>query len=186
MNNPDEIIQPTPERLAKAGDATGEHVTESGRRTVRMLDGSQVSMLFERGSLNADQFNAGERFYADWYFAGLAASGVIDPARDVVDGGKIETMTERRLAALGRWQSAVQGVGKMHSQALTCIVLLDEPLEVYGRRYHKRASRKDATIAAITVLQVALAQLDLYYYGERSTRTGASHAPDYRPSIEPT
>lgn len=178
---------PTPQREAMAGDQVEDFVTDSGRRTRRLLDGDVLELLNTRGSITGDQFVAGRTFYQDWYEAGLAASGVIDPSREVVDGGTHKPVSERQLDAMWRWKRAVQNIGKIHSKPLICLVLLDETLLNYGRRVFGRHQEKQATVAAITALQLALQALDWHYHGQRKTpRTQTSHLPDYRPTEFPT
>lgn len=176
---------PTPERLAMADGQTEPFISDSGRRTVRMLDRSVLDMLNNRGSISGDQYVAGSQFYEDWYTAGLAASGVIDPAREVVDGGLLQTQTDHQLDALFAWKRAMQAVGIIHSHSLVSLVLLEESLLSYGRRVFNRTQEKQATVAAITALQLALSALDLHYHGQRRLGTRASHSDGYRPNIPP-
>ncbi len=184
---PDTGDGPTPQREARAGEQVEEFVTESGRKSKRMLDDSVLELLNSRGSISGDQYVAGWAFYEDWYTAGMAASGVINPGREVVDGGTHKPVSERQLDAMWRWKRAMQAVGVVHSKALVCLVLIGEPLKSYGRRVYKRQQEKQATVAAITALSDALQALDWHYHGQRKTpRTQVSHLPDYRPTELPT
>lgn len=176
---------PTPERLRKAGPQVEDFIGRSGRLTKRMLDGDVLELLNGRGSITGDQYVAGKTFYQDWYQSGLAASGVVDVAREVVDGGTHKPVSEHQLDALFRWKRAVQAIGIIHSKPIICLVLLDEPLADYGRRVFRRQHEKPATIAAITALQLGLQALDHHYHGQRRTPTRSSHEPDYRPTILP-
>lgn len=173
----------TPERLAKAGADTEDFITATGRRTKRLLDGSVLDMLASRRSITGDQYAAGARLYSDWYHAGLASSGVIDPSKVVVDGGKPPGVDERMLDAAGSFAKALIGVGKIHSHVLVNILLLEEPMVQYGWRRHGYKSDDYAKLAAIVDLRSALAALDLHYYGLKRPKGGRSHAADYRPVI---
>jgi hypothetical protein len=179
------IDGPTLERLAKAKGQHEDFITDSGRRTKRLLDGDVLEVLNSRGSITGDQYVAGKTFYQDWYEAGMAASGVIDPARVVVDGGTHKPVSDRQLDALWRWKRAVQGIGFIHSKPAICLVLLDEPLLDYGRRVFKRQQEKQATVAAITALQLSLQALDYHYHGQRRTGTRTFHGPDAEVGIPP-
>lgn len=182
QQKPDE---PTPERLKLAGDAVEDFVTDTGRHTVRMMDDSVLDYLNNRGCITGDQYHAGSQFYADWYYSGLANSGVIDPGRVVVDGGPGAQASDKKLDAMTRWKDAVQAVGRVHSAVLVAVVLLGERLDHYGRRRFKQTNRERQRLTAITALQLALEALDGHYYGKRRARTVSAHAEGYRPGIEP-
>lgn len=185
MLTADPIDRPTTERLAKARGDHEDFVTESGRRTLRMLDGSVLDMLASRRSITGDQYAAGAEFYRDWYLAGLAASGVIDPAKEVVDGGQIAGQSEVQMHHLGKWQKAVAAIGRVHSNAIVCIVLNEERLEDFGKRVFGYAKAKNAALSALTSLRLALTELDHHYHGQRHTKTRVSHLNDYRPTELP-
>jgi hypothetical protein len=180
-----QTIGPTPERLAKAGEDVEAFTPDANlhHRAIRMLDGHILEQLASRDVISGDQYNAGTQFFADWYFSGLAASGVIDPGRVIVDGGETMRESDRKLSAMTRWKRAVQAVGMVHSNVLTAVVLLEESLTVYGRRRFHQKNEKLARLAATTALQGALEQLDCHYYGQRKTATRASHVDGYRPEI---
>ena len=183
----DRTIGPTPERLAKAGDAVEVFTPDQNEhwKAIRLLDAHVLEYLRKRECITGDQHSAGHQFYSDWYYAGLANSGVIDPGRIVVDGGQIEPAGDRRLFALSRWQKAVQGVGRVHSTTLIDLLLTEQPLHVWGARRFGQANRERARQAAITALVLALEQLDIHYHGPRHTRTRSAHIDGYRPEIMP-
>jgi hypothetical protein len=187
MNGDDElpIDGPTLERLAKAKGHYDEFITDSGRRTKRMLDGDVLELLNGRGSITGDQYVAGKTFYQDWYKSGLAASGVVDVAREVVDGGTHKPVSDHQLDALFRWKRAVQAIGIVHSKPVICLVLCDEPLLDYGRRVFRRQQEKQATVAAITALQLGLQALDYHYHGQRRTGMRTFHGADSEVGIPP-
>lgn len=182
-DNPAE--SPTAERLRMAGSEVEDFVTDSGRRTKRMLDGHVLELLVARRSITGDQYSAGCQYYEDWFNSGLANSGVIDPGRVIVDGGKIEHASDFQLNALTRWQRAVRAVGLIHSQVLSDVLLSEITLEAYGRRVYKQANPKLAKLAATASLVDALRALDYHYHGQRHTRPSHSHEPGYRPVIQP-
>ena len=183
MNSDDKSALPTVERFRKAGEDYEQFITESGRRTLRLLDGSVLDMLLNRRVITGDQYHAGGQFYLDWYLSGLAASGTVDPAKDVVDNSPNPTISERKLDAMQKWQAAVRYIGMIHCQVMTSVVLMEETLESYGRRRYKVTNPKKARLKAITSLIDALDALDIYYYGRKSVRMASAHAPDYRPII---
>ena len=181
----DRTIGPTPERLAKAGDqveafSPGENVHHAA---IRMLDGHPLERLATRGVITGDQYHAGTRFYADWYYSGLAASGVIDPSREVVDGGQTIRESDRKLAAMTSYKRAVQAIGMIHSTVVTDLVLLEQPVEAWGRKWFGQKAAKLAKAQAHAALIMALQALDHHYYGQRRNRAHVAHAEDYRPGI---
>ena len=173
--------EPTPERLRHAGDDVEDFITDTNKRTRRIQD--TLDMLASRRKITGDQYTAGRELYDDWYKSGLAASGVVDPARIVVDGGKFEFMTDVAIDALGRFAKAIKHVKDVHAHALTNIVLIGVSLAEYAWKYEGYTDVENAKIAATTRLRAALTELDYFYYGHRKTKRGSSHAPDYRPTI---
>lgn len=180
-------IGPTPERLAKAGRAVepftvGDNVNHAA---IRMLDGHILERLATRKVISGDQYHAGTRFYSDWYHSGLAASGVIDPSKDVVDGGKGYSDTERKLQAMTAYKNAVKAIGKIHSTVVTDLVLLEQSLEEWSHRWFHQKSPKLARNQAHAALILALAALDYYYYGQRKERSRSAHFAGNKPPISP-
>ncbi len=185
-----ESIGPTAERLARAGKDVEPVNTEPDtnpnyKNTVRLLDGSILDMLASRGVITGDQYGAGTQFYADWYYSGLANSGVIDPCRVVVDGEASHGQSDAKLDAATRWRRAVQAVGLVHSHVLTEVVLMEERMEAYGQRRFGLLDLKDARLAARVCLVNALTALDHHYYGQRRKDLKSSHSAGYRPEILP-
>lgn len=176
------IVGPTPERLRQAGDAVLEHRLESGRLTVRMADGDILAYLSNRGVISGEQWQCGTRFYQDWYKSGLAASGVIDPTRVVVDGGNAEPAIIRSMEAAQQWAKAIKAIGPIHSHPLTAMVLLDEPATVYALKHTGHKDPKDARLIAYDRLKQALEALVGHYLGG-SRKARPSYFVGERPEI---
>lgn len=185
----DKGVGPTPQReQVAAGDIDREALlTVDGETvvTIRMLDGSLLDMLLSRGQIDGDQYHAGVQFYADWYYSGLATSGVIDPMKDHVDNGAGASESDKRLDAMTRHKNAVQALGQTLSQHVICMLLNEESPESYGRRRYGRKSPKLAKTSAIDALKDALNALDVHFNGPRRNRQRTSHADGYRPDIGP-
>lgn len=183
--------KPTPERLAKAGDDFEEVVTSiidangnvDEKLTLRLLDGSVLDRLLSRKSITTDQYIAGARFFLDYDKAQFSKSGVVDPTREHVDGGRSDLMSDQVLDAARRYRLAVQAVGLIHSTALIEIILLEHSLVDYGRKHHRKTDENSARIAGLADFSSGLKALDFYYYGKRDNPTRASHETDYRPKI---
>lgn len=166
-----------------AKDATEPFVTDSGRRTVRLMDGSVLDQLEKAKVISGDQYNAGCQIYSDWYFSGLAFSGVIDPGKEVVDGGNKDPTNERQMASLTRYAHAIRRIGLVHSHVVTNVILLEVGREEYALRRWGHRSPKLARLATNTALIGALQELEVFYYGRRETGTRMAAAEDYRPTI---
>lgn len=181
----DRTIGPTPERLRMAGDAVEAFRPEENEnwRAVRLLDGHVLESLRSRRAISGDEYNAGMRFFGDWYLSGLANSGVIDPGRVIVDGGKLDHLNDIKLSAATRHQRTIRALGLIVSHVLTCVLLTEEKLESYGHRVCGYKNAKQAKLAATERLKQSLAALDYYYYGKRETKVRSAHAEGYRPDI---
>lgn len=189
MTTVEKFDRPTAERMKRAEGEYERIVTdidEDGRKTpvetVRMLDGSLLDRLARRGSINGDEYHAGARFYGDWYYAGLAASGVLDPTRDIVDGGVPGPESERRMAAKTRYHRAIKAMSTRHGMVMQCCVLAEESLISFGCRIHNRRNRKQAAAAALVTLRDALSALDEHYNGKRRSGMVSAHEEGYRPN----
>lgn len=195
----DDHRRPTPFRVerAKGGDkdavVTEEIITEIVDRygdketatAVRMLDTSVLDLLLSRSSITPDQYHAGLRISADWYHAGLANSGVVDPTREVVDGGSFTFESDFRLDAMMKYRRAMVELSPAHGRILRTVLLTGAmTLEEYGRQNHHQKSHKLARNSAIATLRDALEALDHHYCRPRKTVRGVHHLSDYRPSIQ--
>lgn len=186
---PEKRVRPTDERLKRAGKDSEfiirDEIQEDGNTisvtTYRMLDGSILDLLVKREQIGGAEYHAGVRFYSDWYYSGLANSGVIDPSKDIVDGSGRSSTSDARMAAMTRYHKAVKALCSSHGMVMQCCVLAEESLEIYGQRVHRQKNQKLARLAAVTSLKDALAALDEHYNGRRHVRMGSVHADDYRP-----
>lgn len=188
MNDEPRYLGATPERLRRAGDNIETFTPDENinHRAIRLLDGHVLDFLRSRGTITGEEYVAGTRFYADWYYGGLSNSGVIDPGRVVVDGGQIDHTSERQMEALTNFNQAIKAIGKTNGEVLTDILIAEEKLEEWARRVLGRhKSDKHGRIAATACLRLALMALDIHYHGRRHVRTRSSHAPDYKPVISP-
>ncbi len=184
-SNGEAVVGPTPERLKRAGDGVAARQTETGRTGVRMTDSDILGHLASRSVISQDQLAAGERYYKSWYRAGLAASGVVDPERVIVDGGNPEPAASMRLEALGDWASATKAIGKILAHPLIEMVLFEETATVYAMKYLRKRDPKDCRLAAYTVLGLSLDALVMHYMGPKRARSHYAMADGARPVIHP-
>lgn len=185
MNAESKPIGPTPERLAKAGDLVEAFTPDKNEnyKAVRLLDGSILDFLLNRGSIKGEEYAAGVMLCKDHAIANSGNSGVIDPEKIRVDGGRVDHVTDIRLDAETRYKAALEGVGRPHRDYLEAVVVHGESLESIGRRAHRHKSEKLARNAATASIRDALIALDYFYHGRRNMGHRSSHAPDYKPRI---
>lgn len=160
----------TLERLKKAGDYIEVVVTESGRHTIRMLDGTRFETMWKRNQIDGKQYAAADLFYSDWYLAGLSGSGAIDPAKEVVDCSRRFEPNERQLSAAHRFNSANAALGP-GANIVISIVCAGTPIEAYGRTKLDEKGRTKAIEKAMDALRKSLDIL-VDHYGLRTRRIG--------------
>ena len=181
------VVEATKERFAMAGAdwerANMDIDNHEVHDTVRMLDKDPLESLAKKGAITGHQHRAGLRLQDDFHNAGLDASGVVDPTREIVQTSPTYAMADNKLAALQRFNLAMKRVRRQHVSPLNDIVLFGQSLVQYGRARTGYKSDKDCRAVALHVLREALSDLDKVYHGEtRGIRHGA-HVDDYRPSF---
>jgi hypothetical protein len=168
-----ERIGPTLERLrharAAGDDAVTYIATEEAVAVPRMLDGNVLELLLSRGVIDSEEYACGNEFFRHWYQSGLAASGVIDPTRDRVDGGKMESQSETALWHFEKFKRMVQGVGPIHSQVLCVCILTGTSLAEFGLRHCRTTYARTARERAQDRLTAALAALVMFLLKRRNT-----------------
>lgn len=185
---PDEILGPTPERLAKAGDdvevftpADAEHF-----RTIRMVDTAPIDKLRKQMLITADQYNAGCRYFQDWYRAGFCPSGVIDPMKERVDGGTHKHVSDAVLAAMTRYNHALKALDYDCSIALQEVVLHEKPFRVYANQESPEFPQfRERRAVALRLLRKGLSQLAAHYWPPRRDGVKVMVTEGARPGIMP-
>ncbi|GLS35373.1 hypothetical protein GCM10010869_09610 [Mesorhizobium tianshanense] len=136
--------------------ARGHPISASNPRTIPAavnVRESAVVMLASRGTLDAAQIKAAERFRALWeVLDGKGASG-IDPARIVVDGGKMPDGISQRQINAGqelRKCRALLGLRGYQLVALVC---------GQGHALHEIAASKRERLTAADMLRWCLDDL---------------------------
>lgn len=169
-----ERIGPTRERLRQAraagDDAVGEIVTASAVAVPRMLDGNVLELLLSRGVIDSEEHACGNDFYRHWYQSGLAANGVIDPARERVDGGEFKAASDISMWHQQKWQGMVRRLGQVHSHVMCDCVLMGMSLADFGLANCRTTSRRLAQERAKDRLVAALSQLVINELGHKEAR----------------
>jgi hypothetical protein len=180
-------IRPTPERLAKAGDDVLEFISDTGRRSLRMKDSPLDRLAFgNKPKITGPQYQAGLRFYEDAYMAGMMPSGVINPAKERVDGGNFMNMSDAKVAALTRFEHALRILPFEYFHIAESVVIHETPLAEYAERFRRHKERRTRAAVALEFLCKALDALDKHYSPPRGDRGIRSAINDgYRPIIPP-
>lgn len=130
---------PTPERLRHAND---NYVSIGG---AHLMQDAPIAALYRAGKITKVQHQAAERFFADFYDAGLAPLGAQDYGRPVVDGRSPRSESDKRFAAVDRYNAACKSLSR------------------YGLREVDRVVLRLMPVGDLTALRFALARLAVGY-----------------------
>ncbi len=172
--------------MAKAGDDI-ERIILNEVSVYRMKDSPIDRLAFcAKSKITGEQYHAALRLYADAYGAGLMPTGVIDPAKERVDGGQYKNISDARIAAQVRYEHAIRRLSHDHFHILESIVIQEAALGEYAERFRRHKERRVRMGVALEKLCDALDALVRVYNPPRRDRgINSSHAPDYRPKIYP-
>lgn len=155
----DQIIIPTRERLRAAND---NFVVDPETRAVRIQ--SPIARLKATGKINGVQAEAADRFYADYYAAGLAPLGAIDYGKAIVDGTSPAGQSDRREAASNRYRGACDAIGSSVTlKFVDRVVLREIAVETAGRDISHRSDAREARAVAMDRLYEGLDALAEFY-----------------------
>jgi len=181
-------IGPTPERLAKAG-ADAEYFSpgkNENHRALRLNDTSPIDRLRRQMLITADQYNAGCRYFQDWYKAGFCPSGVIDPMKERVDGGTHKHVSDAVLAAQTRYNHALKALDYDCSIALQEVVLHERPFRAYANQESPEFPQfRERRAVALRLLRKGLSQLAAHYWPPRRGGAKVMVTEGARPGIMP-
>jgi hypothetical protein len=150
---------PTPERMAKAGEAF-----EVGHHGTITLRDSPLEWLERRGSKNGispAQYNAGVKYRHHWHFSGMLPNiGTIDLNRIFAgNGGNIGMpSSESQAHHRQQYRAAQDAVGMQVGRLLDNVICLEFSVVDAGRILGWR-DEKQARAAAISLLRVGLDKL---------------------------
>lgn len=155
----DQIIIPTRERLRAAND---NFVVEPETRAHRIQN--PIARLKATGKINGVQAEAAERFFADYYAAGLAPLGAIDYEKAIVDGTPPQGHSDYRSAASDRYRGACSAIGStLTLKFVDRVVLREIPVETAGRDISHRSDAREARAVAMDRLCEGLDCLAEFY-----------------------
>lgn len=127
------------------------------------LADSPIARLAGQGKITPIQRQAAERFFADYYNAGLAPLGAVDYSKVMVDGSKSSSTSDFRFAASDRYRAATGALSTGVLKIVDRIVLREMPVETAGRDVTGRKDAKQARAVAMFALTEGLDTLALHY-----------------------
>jgi hypothetical protein len=155
----DQIIAPTAERLLHAND---NFVIDPSTNATKIQ--APIARLKATGKINGVQAEAAERFYADYYAAGLAPLGAMDYERAIVDGTPPQGHSDYRSAASDRYRGACSSVGSAITlRVVDRVVLREIAIETVGRDISHRAHAREARAVAMDRLCEGLDCMAVFY-----------------------
>jgi hypothetical protein len=170
MVDDDDIVKPTRERLRRAPGITEMVEVVGGgvtRKSGAVRIWSQLENLYRNRRLTDEQYQAGQKYYADWYLSGFAPRVTSRMAEWVQNGGggqgSMDAM-ERRVFHQKRFAQAnavLEGLGTR--KAVHWFVLGDTPAEQIGRKFWGYAGKHSASAGAVTGIAISLQQLAKFY-----------------------
>lgn len=158
-------LQPTDERLRQANGLfdTGRRdgpVRDRGSETVRMLD-EPLEWLLAKRVISRRQYEAGRKFYAHWYLAGMSPQ--ITPryeefvARFEPPGDRLFAC-ERRAYYLGEYREALAEMGKICGRIVQGFICENRSAEDLAAGYLRRYGSRGRS-SVLDIVKVGLETL---------------------------
>lgn len=167
----DEIIKPTRQRMRRAPGFDELTETQAGgvtRKSGAVRVWSQLENLYRNRRLTDEQYQAGQRYYADWYISMHAGRGTTMRWSEYISGlaggeGNLDA-AERRVFHSKRFAQANALLEEMGiRKAVHWLVINDTPCEAIGRKFWGYSGKHSAAAGAVTAIGVALQRLAKFY-----------------------
>lgn len=166
----DEIIKPTPERMRKVLGYDELTETQRGgvvRKTGAVKTWTPLDNLYRNRCISSEQYEAGQKYYGDWWYGFGSSSNVTMKWREYISGmsagGGLDA-AERRVfhqkrfaqvnAKLEEW-----GVRKM----LHWLIITDVPCETIGRDFWGYRTKHKASSSAVAIVERSLDMMARFY-----------------------
>lgn len=164
-------ILPTPERMAQVNgfDELAE-ATAGGmlKRTGAIRVWSALENLYRNRLITGPQYDAGEKFYRDWYIGHVASSQVTMKWSDYVSGlsgpgGNLDA-AERKAFHAKRYAQANAMLEQLRiRKPIHWLVINDIKPQDVGRRFRGYRGADRASAAGTTVVAIGLELLAKFY-----------------------
>lgn len=165
-------VQPTPERLRQIGDDYDDltEATSGGitRRTGAVRAWTPLENLYRNRLISGPQYDAGEKYYRDWYIGFQASAQVTMKLSDFVSGGGGDSSTmdaaERRVFHQRRFAEANKLLDLFGMRKPVHWLIVDgiKPQDV-GRRFRGYRGKEKAAASGTTLIATALNGLAKFY-----------------------
>ena len=167
-----QILAPTPERMRQAGYAFDELTEASGggmlKKTGAIRVWSALENLYRNNLITGPQYDAGEKYYRDWYIGFQASAQVTMKWSDYVSGlaggsGSIDAV-ERKVFHVKRFAAANQLLEQMDMRKpVHWLVINDVHPQDVGRRLRGYRGKDKAAAAGTTAVALGLQALAKFY-----------------------
>lgn len=171
MNDrPDEIVRPTRQRMRRAPGFDELTETQSGgvtRKTGAVRVWCPLEDIYRKGSLTEEQYQAGQKYYADWYIGFGASAGTTMRWSEYISGltgtGDLDA-AERRVFHQRRFKQAEALLKDLKTnEQVYWLIIYDIPAEAIGRRFDGYKGKHSASSNAVGKISVSLQLLAKFY-----------------------
>lgn len=164
----DDRIGPTPERLAKAPAGTVDLVETVGRGTTKRAGVRIITPLDElryNDRITEKEYEAGQLYYVDYYFAERPSQGTMK-WRDLVSGGHAPEEldgAERAAFHSRRFHEANQTLGPYQGAVARMLLVEDMSCFQIGVSLHGYKHANSASAAGVVLATTVLDTLSRFY-----------------------
>lgn len=166
----EDVIKPTRQRMRRAPGFDELTETQAGgttRKSGAVRVWSQLENLYRNRRLTDEQYQAGQRYFADWYLAGFSPR-VTSRMSEWVQGaagapGDLDA-AERRVFHQKRFAQANEILEDLGTRkAVHWFVINDTPCEAIGRKFWGYREVRTASAGASTSIAISLQRLAKFY-----------------------
>lgn len=166
----DEIVRPTSERMRRVRGYDELTEAQAGgvvRKSGAVRIWSQLENLYRNGRLTAEQHQAGQKYYADWYIGLASGKAVTMKWQEYIAGlggsGDLDA-AERRVFHSKRFAKANEKLEEMGvRKAVHWFIINDIPPEQIGRKFWGYKGQRAASASATSTVALALQLLAKFY-----------------------
>jgi hypothetical protein len=179
QNNSDEFINPTPERLAMAGEFVEERTFDNTtRRGYYLLDGNYLVVLRTRKNpmtgaplLDERQFHAGTEFGRHYDLGFRSPIKSMDLSRDRVDcEGGIDA-TESRIHFQRKHQTSLASLGHGRIPSVTFeLICLGTSIDIVANNWGRSINQKLRRIEITSLFIEGLTNLAAHYWPRETAK----------------
>lgn len=170
MAEGDDIVKPTRQRMRRAPGYDELTETQGGgvvRKSGAVRVWSQLENLYRNRCISAEEYQAGQKYFADWYIGTEQGNGTTMRWTEYISGlggsQNLDAM-ERRVFHSRRFAKANIVLDEMGRRKLIhWLVINDIPCEQIGRKYWGLKGKHTAAGRAVGAVETALHRLAKFY-----------------------